>query len=68
MEKLLDRAPAMGYGIRNVDDDMGQSVLDQPEQNTIWGEEEQLCNNEEEIVGRSESVENSDDEGTTNRK
>ena len=55
----------VGYEICNFDDDMGQSVLDQQEQHTIWREEEQLYNNEEEIVGRSESVENSDDEGTT---
>ena len=65
MEKLLDRALAMGYEICNIDDDMGQSVLDQQEQHTIWREEEQLCNNQEEIVGRSESVENSDDDGET---
>ena len=65
MEKLLDRVPAMGYEICNIDDDLGQSVLDQQKQHTIWREEEQLCNNEEEIVGGGESVENSDDEGTT---
>ena len=39
---MLDRAPAMGYEICNFDDDMGQSVLDQQEQNTIWREEEQF--------------------------
>ena len=56
----------MGYEICNIDDDMGQSVLDQQEQHTIWREEKQLCNNQEEIVSGSESVENSDDEGATN--
>ena len=55
----------MGYEICNFDDDMGQSVLVQQEQNTIWQDEEHLCNNKEEIVGGSESVENSDNEGTT---
>ena len=65
MEKMLDRAPAMGYEICNFDDDMGQIELDQQEQHTLQREEEQLCNNKEDIVGRSESVENSDDEGTT---
>ena len=65
MKKLLDRATAMGYETCNIDDDMGQSVLDQQERHTIWQEEEQLCNNKEEIVSGSESVENSDNEGTT---
>ena len=59
---MLDRAPAMGYEICNFDDDMGQSVLDQQEQNTIW--REALYNKEEEIVGGSVSVETSDDDGT----
>ena len=68
MEKLLDRAPAMGYEICNFDDDMVQSVLDQQEWNTIWREEEQPCNNQEDIVGGGESVENSNDDGATNQR
>ena len=56
----------MNRGFLNIDDDTGQSVLDQQEQRTIWQEEEQLCNNQEEIVGEGESVENSDDDGVTN--
>ena len=55
----------MGYEIFDFDDDLGQSVMDQQEQHTIWQEEELLCNNEEVIVSGSESVENSDNEGTT---
>ena len=55
----------MGYEICNIDDDMGQSVLDQQKEHTIWREEEQLCNNQEEIARGSESLENSNDEGTT---
>ena len=65
MEKLLDRVLAVGYEICSFDDDMGQSVLGQQEQNTIWREEEQLCNNQEEIVGRSDSVKNRDNDGAT---
>ena len=55
----------MGYKICDCDDNLKQSMLVQQEQKTIWQENEQLCNSAEEIVGGSESVENSDDEGTT---
>ena len=48
-----------------VDDDMKQSMLVQQEQHTIWRENEQLCNSTEETVGRSESVEKSDNNGAT---
>ena len=56
----------MGHEIYNFDDDMGQIMLDQQEWNTIWQEAEQLCNNQEEIIGGSERVETSDDDGATN--
>ena len=62
---MLDRAPGMGYEICDFDDVMGQSVLVQQEQHTIWRENEQLCNSTEEAVGRSESVEKSDNNGAT---
>ena len=62
---MLDRATAMGYKICNFDDDMGQSGLIQQEQNVIWQEEQQLYNTTEETVSRSESVEDSDTNGTT---
>ena len=65
MEKLLDRASAMGYEICNFDDDMGQSVLVQQEQNAIWREEQQLFSTTEETVSGGESVEESDTNGTT---
>ena len=55
----------MGYKICDCDDDLGQRVLVQQEQHTIRRENEQLYNSAEEIVGGSESVENSDDEGMT---
>ena len=56
---MLDRATAMGYGICNFDDDMGQSVLVQQEQNAIGREEQQLYNTTEETVSGGESVEES---------
>ena len=65
MEKLLDRTWAVGYEISDFDDDLGQSVLVQQEQHTIWRENEQLCNSAEETDGGSESVEKSDDNGMT---
>ena len=53
MEKLLDRAPAMGYEICDLDDDLGQSVLVQQEQHTFWRENEQLFNTTEETVAEA---------------
>ena len=61
---MLDRATAMGNKVCNANDEMGQSVLDQQKWNTVWREAEQLCNNQEEIDGGCESMENSDDVGT----
>ena len=46
----------MGYEICDFDDDLGQSVLVQQEQHTIWRENKQLCNLAEETDGGSESV------------
>ena len=49
----------------DFDDDLGQSMLVQQEQHTIRRENEQLCNSAGETDGRSESVEKSDNDGTT---
>ena len=58
----------MGYEICDFDDDIGQSVLVQQEHHTIQRENEQLCNSAEETAGGSESVEKSDNDGTTGRR
>ena len=59
---------AMGNKICNINDAMGQSMLDQQKQHTIWREAEQLYNNQKEIVGGSESVEKGNNVGTTNQR
>ena len=63
---MLDRATAMGNKFCNTNDEMGQSVLDQQKWNTVWQEAEQRYNNQEEIDGRGESMENGDNVGMTN--
>ena len=55
----------MGDKICNFDDDVGQSVLVQPKQNTIWREEQQIFNTAEETISRGENMEESDNNGET---
>ena len=55
----------MGYEICNCDDGMGQSVLVQQEQHTIWQEEQQIFNATEETVSEGKSLEESNDLRTT---